>query len=108
SMQFPDGSWAETPVAAVEVQGYVYAAKKGLSALLRRKGDGRAAKRLDKEANTLKARFNQAFWMPDAGFFCQGLDKDKRHVPTISSNPGHCLWCGIVDEDKAALVVQRL
>ena len=31
-MQFPDGTLAETPIAAVEVQGYVYAAKKGLGA----------------------------------------------------------------------------
>jgi glycogen debranching enzyme len=108
SMQFPDGTLAETPVAAVEVQGYVYAAKLGLSELLRRKGDIETANRLRAEAEVLRERFNEAFWMPEAGFFCQGLDKDKRQVPTITSNPGHCLWCGIVDDEKAAQVVKRL
>ena len=34
SIQFPDGTLAETPIAAVEVQGYVYAAKKGLGEIL--------------------------------------------------------------------------
>lgn len=111
SMQFPDGNWAETPVAAVEVQAYVYAAKKGLSELLRRRGKAKHAKiayRLGAQAEELKERFNKAFWMPDAGFFAQGLDKEKRHVPTITSNPGHCLWCGIIDADKARITVPRL
>jgi glycogen debranching enzyme len=108
SIQFPDGTLAETPVAAVEVQGYVYAARKGLSELLRRKGDVQAADWLAGEAERLKERFNQAFWMPDEGFFTQGLDRNKRQVPAITSNPGHCLWCGIVDEHKARLTVQRL
>jgi glycogen debranching enzyme len=108
SMQFPDGTLAETPVAAVEVQGYVYAAKRGLAELLRRKGDTEAAGRLQAQAASLKEKFNQAFWMPDAGFFAQGLDKDKRQVPTITSNPGHALWCGIADEDKARMTVHRM
>ena len=108
SIQFPDGALAETPIAAVEVQGYVYAAKRGFSELLRRKGDIEAADRLAAQAEHLKQRFNEVFWMPDEGFFTQGLDRDKRPVPAITSNPGHCLWCGIVDEDKARLTVQRL
>ncbi|HEX9987884.1 MAG TPA: glycogen debranching N-terminal domain-containing protein [Chloroflexia bacterium] len=108
STQFPDGTFAETPVAAVEVQGYVYAARLGLSRLLRRKGDEEAADRLAYEAEALKERFNSAFWMPESGYFAQALDKDKRPVPTITSNPGHALWCGIADEEKARLTAQRI
>jgi glycogen debranching enzyme len=108
SIQYSDGTLAETPIAAVEVQAYVYAAKKGVSELLRRKGDGATAERLEAEANELRKRFNETFWMPELGFFTQGLDKDKQQVETISSNPGHCLWCGIVDEEKARLTVERL
>ncbi|MGA7731771.1 MAG: glycogen debranching N-terminal domain-containing protein [Chloroflexia bacterium] len=108
STQFPDHTLAETPIAAVEVQGYVYAAKKGLAELLRRKGDPTSGERLEQEAEALKRAFNQAFWLPQSGFYTQGLDKDKRPVPTITSNPGHCLWTGIVDEDKAALAVERM
>ena len=51
---------------------------------------------------------NQAFWMPDQEFFAIALDGRKRRVDSISSNPGHCLWSGIVDKDKGARVVQRL
>ena len=108
SIQFPDGSWAETPLAAVEVQAYVYAAKRGLSELLRRKGDIAAADKLASQAARLKKRFNKAFWVPDLGFFSQGLDVAKQPVPTISSNPGHCLWCGIVDDQKAEAIVARM
>ena len=31
-----------------------------------------------------------------------GLDRDKRPIDGIGSNMGHCLWTGIVDEEKAA------
>jgi glycogen debranching enzyme len=108
STQFPDGTYAETPLAAVEVQGYVYAAKLGMSKLLRRRGKNGDADRLESEALKLRERFNGRFWMPDAAFFAQGLDASKRQVPTITSNPGHCLWCGIVDDDKAQATVKRM
>ncbi|MEO6457575.1 MAG: amylo-alpha-1,6-glucosidase, partial [Chloroflexia bacterium] len=108
STQFPDGTLAETPFAAAEVQAYVYAAKKGLGELLRRKGDAITADRLIAEAEALRTLFNSAFWMEESGFFSQGLDHNKVKVPTITSNPGHCLWCGIADDDKAKQTVQRM
>jgi glycogen debranching enzyme len=108
SMQMPDGTLAETPVAGVEVQGYVYAAKHALARLLRNRGEDKWADALDAEVALLKERFNEAFWMPEEQFYAQGLDRDKRQVPTITSNPGHCLWSGIVDEERAEAVVQRL
>ncbi|MDQ3929768.1 MAG: amylo-alpha-1,6-glucosidase [Chloroflexota bacterium] len=108
STQFPDGTLAETPVAAAEVQGYVYAARKGLAELLRRKGDTQSADRLAAEAETLRQRFNDVFWMGNEGFFAQALDRDKRQVPTITTNPGHALWCGIAGEEKARLTAARM
>jgi glycogen debranching enzyme len=108
SYTMPDGSLAETPLASCEVQGYVYAAKHGLSELLRGTGETEWAGTLAAQAAELKRRFNEAFWMPDAQFLAEGLDAAKRPIPTISSNAGQCLWTGIVDEDKAALVAARL
>lgn len=108
SVQFPDGHLADTPLAAVEVQGYVYIAKKGLGELYIRKGLREEGEKLIAEAEELKVKFNEAFWMPEANFYTQGLDRDKLQVPTISSNPGHTLWTGIADEDKARLTVARL
>ena len=37
-----------------------------------------------------------------------GLDRDKRPLDALTSNMGHCLWTGILDEDKAAIVGAHL
>jgi glycogen debranching enzyme len=108
SLQFRDGRFPDPPIALCEAQAYVYAAKLGIAEVVERQGEGEWAARLRAEAASLKVQFNAQFWMPEEEFFAQALDKDKRQVPTISSNPGHCLWCGIVDEDKVAPVVRRM
>ena len=102
SMVHEDGRLAEPPVALAEVQGYVYLAKTRMADVYRALGGAQDASRLEEEAERLKVRFNEAFWMEDAAFFAAALDADKRQVRTPMSNPGHCLYCGIVDEDKAS------
>jgi glycogen debranching enzyme len=104
----PDGSLAEVPIALVEVQGYVYQAKSRLVRLARDLGEDEVAERLAQEAAELKERFNRDFWMDKEGYFALALDGQKRQVATVTSNPGHCLWSGIVDDDKAARVARRL
>jgi len=37
-----------------------------------------------------------------------GLDADKQPIDALASNMGHCLWTGIVDEDRAPLVAEKL
>jgi glycogen debranching enzyme len=105
---FPDGNEADPPIALVEVQGYVYQAKIDTARLARDLGEGDLAERLEKEANELKERFNRDFWMDKEGYFALALDGEKKQVPTLTSNPGHCLWSRIVEDDKAPKVVQRL
>ena len=56
----------------------------------------------------LKSAFNERFWLPDRGWYALALDRDKRPVDACASNMGHCLWSGIVDEDKAARVAEHL
>ena len=53
-------------------------------------------------------QFNEVFWDEDAGFYALALDGDKRKVLTVASNPGHCLWSGIVPAERARKVVERL
>ena len=36
------------------------------------------------------------------------LDRAKRPIDALTSNIGHCLWTGIVDEDKAASLAEHL
>jgi glycogen debranching enzyme len=102
------GEPAPLPVALVEVQGYVYHAKSGLARIFRRLGRAREAERLEAEAEALRERFERGYWMPDARFYAQALDRDKRQVVSISSNPGHCLWSGIVCRERASDVAARL
>jgi len=108
SIAFSEGTLAEGPIAVAEVQGYVYDAKVRLAAIYRVLEDDVTAQRLEKEAQQLKRSFNDAFWMPEEGFYALALDGRKRQVDSIASNAGHCLWSGIVDEDKARPVVDRL
>jgi glycogen debranching enzyme len=107
-VQYEDGSRAEQPIALVEVQGYVYQAKVGMAGLLRRRGEGALADRLEREAEALKERFNRDFWMEDEQFYALALDRHKRQVRSVTSNAGHCLWSGICTPDKADAIAARL
>jgi glycogen debranching enzyme len=103
-----DGRLAEPPIALVEVQGYVYMAKQRIADVFASIGDRERAVRLREEATLLRKRFNDAFWMEDEQYFAGALDGDKRQVRTVVSNPGHALYCDIVDRDKAEHVSKRL
>jgi glycogen debranching enzyme len=108
SIVHADGSIAQGPIALVEVQGYVYEAKLRIADVYEALGDEARAVRLRAEAGELRAAFNEAFWDADEGFFALALDGRKGQVRSVTSNPAHCLYCGIVDDDKAALVAERL
>jgi glycogen debranching enzyme len=102
------GRLAVTPVALAEVQGYVYDAKRRMAALARVRGDVDLATRLEAEAEALRVRFEEAFWIEDQGYYAMAIDGEKRRADAIGSNAGHCLWSGIVAPDRAARVVERL
>ena len=108
SISFADGTLATGPIALAEVQGYVYQAKLGMSNLFADLGEESRAQTLRDEAEELKRLFNDAFWMPDEGFYALALDGNKRQVNAIASNTGHCLWSGIIDSEHAAAVAERL
>jgi len=109
SMVFHDGLVARAPIAAVEVQGYVYDAKLRIAELARRVwGDEETAARLEREAAELRERFDAAFWLPERGWYALGLDADKRPVDALASNMGHLLWSGIVPQERIAAVAERL
>lgn len=103
-----DGSLAESPIALVEVQGYIYAAKQGMAELFERAGEQAKADRLRQEAQRLRERFNRDFWMDDKGCYALALQKDGRPAAVVSSNAGHALWTGIADDGKAQRTIDRL
>lgn len=105
---YPDGSQVKQPKALCELQAYVYAAKLGMADVYEAFDSGARASQLRAEAAELKRRFNEAFWLEDKGFYALGLDGRKQPIGAITSNPGHCLWTGIVDPEHAEAVVRRL
>jgi glycogen debranching enzyme len=107
-VSFASGRLADAPIALCEVQGYAYAAFTARAEIARHLGDVESAQRLEERAARLKVAFNEAFWLADRGYFAIGLDADKRPIDSLTSNIGHCLWSGIVDDDKAASTAEQL
>ncbi|MGA2932145.1 MAG: glycogen debranching N-terminal domain-containing protein [Acidimicrobiales bacterium] len=107
-INFASGNLAEPPIALAEVQGYAYAAFLARAHFAREAGDAEVALHWTDRATAMKRRFNEAFWLADRGYFALALDAEKRPVDALASNMGHCLWTGIIDEDKASAVVDHL
>jgi glycogen debranching enzyme len=107
-VNFASGRLADPPIALCEVQGYTYAAFQARARIATAAGDLDLATQWLQRAQTLKSAFNEAFWLPERGYFAVALDRDKRPVDALTSNMAHCLWTGIVDSDKAASVVGHL
>ena len=108
AIRYFDGTVATAPLALCEVQGYVYAAYRARSAIARHLGNADDQRRWRRKATHLKERFNQDFWLEDKGWYAVALDADKRPVDSLTSNIGHCLWSGIVADQHAATVAERL
>lgn len=89
------------PVAVVEVQGYVYLALTTAAGLLNDQS-------LLKEAQNLKERFNDLFWMPDLHYFALALDGKNIQRRAVTSNPGYLLFCEILEKEKQEAVVKKL
>jgi glycogen debranching enzyme len=103
-----DGSFAEPPIALCEVQGYAYAAWKGAGQLALLRGDRKLSKEWLARAERLRAQFERAFWCEDLGTYALALDGVKRPCRVRTSNPGHCLFAGIVSPDRAERVCATL
>jgi len=109
SMAFADGRLAVAPIASSEIQGYAYDARRRTARLARTVwGDDALADRLDRDAAALRTRFNTDFWCADRGHFALALDGEKNRVDAMTSNVGHLLWSGIVDDEHAKQSADRL
>jgi glycogen debranching enzyme len=102
------GGFPKHPIATCEMQAYVFAAKRAVADLFAAWGDGERALQLRREAAELRRCFLERFWIPEDGTVAFALDGDKRQVRTPTSNPGHCLWLGLLDQERAASVAERL
>ncbi len=103
-----DGRSADGPIALAEVQGYVYAARRGAARLAAVLGHPTQARALTGAADDLRRRFEEAFWCEDLSTYALALDGDKQPCRVRASNAGHCLFTGIAAEDRARRVAATL
>jgi glycogen debranching enzyme len=106
---WPDGAQVDLPIGTCELQGYVYDAKQRMAEMYTVLGEQERAEQLRAEAETLKRRFNETFWIEEEGTYGFALGgPEKRLVRSIASNAGHCIWSGIVPPERAGRVIARL
>ncbi len=105
---YADGSQVPAPIGTCEMQAFMFAAKQQFSELLWWLGETDLAKRYYREADELRSRFNENFWMEDEGYFAMGIDPEARLIRSVASDPGHCLLSGIIDESRIKRVAYRM
>ena len=108
SVMHADGTLAEGPIALCEVQGYVYAARRGAADVAAVLDMPERAAELLEQAAFLRDKFEGAFWLEDIGTYALALDGEKRPCAVLSSNPGHLLYCGIADPVHARILANGL
>ena len=102
------GIFPELPIGTCEMQAYVYGAKVQMAPLFDAWGDGERAARLRSEAAQLRQSFQDKFWLDSSGELAFAIDGKKRALGTVTSNPGHCLWMGILDPRRGRMAGERL
>jgi len=103
-----DGTMAEPPIALVEVQGYVYAARHAMAWLAERRGEHSHAQEWRRSARRLRAAVEKRFWLPDLGFYAIAVDGSGQPCRVRASNPGHLLYSGLPSSQRAARVIDQL
>jgi glycogen debranching enzyme len=109
SISYHDGRMPDFPRATCELQGYAYDAKVRGARLARKFWDDPAyADKLERDAADLKRRFNADYWIEDGGYYALALEPDGTPVDALSSNIGHLLWSGIVEDSRAKEIADHL
>jgi glycogen debranching enzyme len=108
SISHADGRLATGPIALVEEQAYVFAARQAGAMCARRLGLQDRAEILESQAEILRRKFEEAFWCSELAFYGLAVDGEKRLCRVRSSNAGHALFCGIAAPDRATATVAAL
>jgi glycogen debranching enzyme len=103
-----DSTLAEGPIALCEVQGYVFDAKRKAAILATALGHTQLAVALDRQAQELRARFEQTFWCERLGTYALALDGEKRPLCVRTSNAGHALYSAIASPERAQRLADTL
>jgi glycogen debranching enzyme len=108
---FASGEAARAPIALCEVQAYAYEAAIGAADLLEyTHAPTEQVHHWRGWAADIKQRFRDAFWVEDRyGYYpAIALDRDSVPVDGPSSNMGHLLSGGLLDDDEVRQVTRLL
>jgi glycogen debranching enzyme len=110
SMNHVDGQPAEQPVALAEVQAYAFAAHRSMARIYRGLGDAENERAQRAAADRIRALFLERFSMEDADgrYWAMGIDARGRRIETVTTNPGHALWTGLLAGPEASFAARRL
>jgi glycogen debranching enzyme len=103
-----DGSMPIGPIALVEVQGYVYAARRAMASLAAQRGERTRAEHWRGRAEQLRAAVESRFWMPKDRFYAIAIDGRGEPCRVRTSNAGQLLWTGLPSPARAAHVTRQL
>ena len=100
------------PVSVVGVQGYAFSSlNSGLRIMEKASIRGKNSALYDriKESITkMKENFQDNFYLEETGFYAFAVDGDGVAEKTVSSDPGHLLFSGLLDKESEKLVVTRI
>jgi glycogen debranching enzyme len=97
-----------TPMVASELQGYYYAALRGIAPVLAAAGDRVRAARLVRRSEQLRQTINQRLWLEQEGIYALGIGPEGELLRSVTSNAGHLLTTAIPTPQQAKRVAERL
>ena len=103
-----DGKDAKAPIALCEVQAYVYSAFKAMAKIADARELLNEGERWRRQAQKLRRRFNQHFWLDELATYALALDGQAKPCQIRSSNAGHTLYSGICETKYVASLVDTL
>src|SRR5579864_3884481 len=110
SMNHLDGQPAEQPVALAEVQAYAFAAHRHMAHIYSRLGQPEKVRAQRAAAERVRGLFYKlfAFESEDGPYWAMGLDANGRRIESVTTNPGHALWTGLLHDGAARSTAERL
>ena len=103
-----DGRLPRGPIALLEVQGYVYAARLAMAELAARRGDRAVHDQWRERAERLRDAVEKRFWVPEENFYALAIDGEGVPCQVRASNAGHLLYTGLPSEQRGAQVTEQL
>ncbi len=103
-----DGRLAVGPIALVEVQGYLYAARRAAAALASALGKAELARVQQEKAERLRQNFERRFWLESRSFYALALDGGGEPCAVRTSNAGHLLLTELCTRERAEVLAREL